>query len=261
MTPDRDRRVVLLCGRSFSSQVVYAALNEIGCDLSVILENPPSRWLRLRRRAKRLGLPTVTGQMAFQVIAAPVLARAARRRIAELRAQLPHVSAEQLASVAHHVASANDSNTGALIVGIEPALVVVNGTRILSGELLESIAVPVINMHMGITPCYRGVHGGYWAIAEGRHDLVGTTVHMVDAGVDTGRVLGRAFFSVTASDNFATYPYLHLKAGLPVLVNNVTAQLQGRSGQPAKPLDLPSKQRYHPTLLTYLRRRLTMGAR
>ena len=44
---------------------------------------------------------------------------------------------------------------------------VVNGTRILSRRMLESIDAVFLNMHVGITPKYRGVHGGYWALANG----------------------------------------------------------------------------------------------
>ena len=49
------------------------------------------------------------------------------------------------------------------------------------------MACPVINMHAGITLRYRGVHGGYWALAEQHPEWVGTTVHLVDPGIDTGR--------------------------------------------------------------------------
>ena len=48
---------------------------------------------------------------------------------------------------------------------------------------------PVLNYHAGITPKYRGMNGGYWALATGDAGNFGATVHLVDAGVDTGGVL------------------------------------------------------------------------
>ena len=60
----------------------------------------------------------------------------------------------------------------------------VNGTRIISSRVLDSIGCPIINTHAGITPRYRGVHGGYWALAEGHPEEVGTTVHLVDKGIE-----------------------------------------------------------------------------
>ena len=100
----------------------------------------------------------------------------------------------------------------------EPDLVVVHGTRIIAERVLREIAVPVVNVHAGITPRYRGVHGGYWAFADGRPELAGTTVHLVDAGIDTGGILGQTTFERGQDDTIATYPLLHLACGLPVLV-------------------------------------------
>ena len=84
-------------------------------------------------------------------------------------------------------------------------------------------------MHAGITPAYRGVHGGYWALAEGRTDLVGTTIHLVDEGIDTGGVIEQASFSPTEADTFVTYPYLHTAAGLPPLIEAVRGILRGHA--------------------------------
>ncbi len=49
-------------------------------------------------------------------------------------------------------------------------------------------------MHAGITLRYRGVHGGYWALAEQHPEWVGTTVHLVDPGIDTGGILAQSTF-------------------------------------------------------------------
>ena len=65
----------------------------------------------------------------------------------------------------------------------------------------------------GITPLYRGVHGAYWALAEGRRDLCGVTVHRVDAGIDTGEVLAQVLIDPTPQDNFVTYPWLQVAEG------------------------------------------------
>ena len=62
---------------------------------------------------------------------------------------------------------------------------------------LGSLGCPVVNVHAGITPRYRGVHGGYWALAERHPEWVGTTVHLVDPGIDTGAILAQATFDVS----------------------------------------------------------------
>ena len=85
------------------------------------------------------------------------------------------------------------------------------------GALVISLAAPFINYHAGITPKYRGVHGGYWAKAEGDPGNFGITVHLIDKGIDTGEVLYQARLASTAEDNYSTFPYLQLVAALPLL--------------------------------------------
>ena len=136
--------------------------------------------------------------------------------------------------VDHRIHSVNGSATVALLRAARPDVVVVNGTRIIASTVLEEITCPVINTHAGITPGYRGVHGGYWALVDGRPDQVGTTVHLVDPGIDTGGVLARATFAVTAADSIATYPYLHLAAGLPLLGQQVDRALGGDPFPPGR---------------------------
>jgi folate-dependent phosphoribosylglycinamide formyltransferase PurN len=141
--------------------------------------------------------------------------------------------------------------------------VVVNGTRIISSRVLDSISCPIINTHAGLTPRYRGVHGGYWALAEGRPEEVGTTVHLVDSGIDTGRVLARACFDTSPADSIVTYPYLHLAAGLPLLIDSVRTVLGGQQLAPIddNPRSVDSRLFTHPTLWGYLRLWAARGVR
>ena len=73
------------------------------------------------------------------------------------------------------VPSVNSGKARRALREFSPQVVVVNGTRIICNETLCAVDAPFINTHAGITPLYRGVHGGYWALREGRPDLVGTT--------------------------------------------------------------------------------------
>ena len=111
-------------------------------------------------------------------------------------------------------------------------MVVVSGTRIIAARVLNCVPAVFINMHAGITPLYRGVHGGYWALVERNVDACGVTVHEVDTGVDTGRILGQTRITPNGEDNFVTYGFLQQAAGLPLLKRAIRdacdGQLQSR---------------------------------
>jgi folate-dependent phosphoribosylglycinamide formyltransferase PurN len=225
----------------------------------VVLEPPARRRALLLRRARTLGPAAAAGQALFTTLAVPPLRLAARRRVEEI-ARTHSLCHGPLRPPVTGVDSVNSEAAREALAALRPAVVVVSGTGLIGPETLGAIDAPVINMHAGITPLYRGVHGGYWALVEGRPDLVGTTVHLVDEGLDTGPVLARPTFAVTEADSFATYPHLHVAHGLPALLDAVAGALRGELA-PLPPLDLPSKLRYHPTLWGYLLARFRAGVR
>ncbi len=253
--------VVLLAGPGDSTDIVANYLARHVQDLVVVLEGGQSRTTLARRRAKRMGWLTVTGQTLFVVLALPAL----RWRGRERRAAILEESGLDATPYPpdRTVTSVNADETVAILQELGPSVVVVNGTRIIAKSVLGCVDAPFVNIHAGITPQYRGVHGGYWALAEGHPELVGTTVHLVDPGIDTGTVLSRAYFATTPQDSIATYPYLHLAAGLPQLGTHAE---RAAAGEPLTPVAEseptgPSHLFTHPTLLGYLRRWWATGTR
>ena len=257
--PPGGGRVVLLAGLDDSTDFVANFLASRVRNLIVVVEDPPSRVQMARRRARRVGWLSAAGQILFVAILQPVLRRQGRRRRADILSATSVDTTHQ--GPVHRVSSVNDEQTVALLASLRPAVVVVHGTRIIAARVLESAGCPVINVHAGITPRYRGVHGGYWALAEQHREWVGTTVHLVDPGIDTGGILAQATSDVTDQDTIATYPDLHLVHGLPLLGAQVDAVLMGERLEPIPSIAPGSNLRYHPTFWGYLRRRWREGVR
>ena len=128
---------------------------------------------------------------------APASTPAARRETTERHPRHSVTGHNAPSSLTYRVPVGQRRRDRRLLDSLRPDLVVVHGTRIISARVLASAGCPVVNMHAGITPRYRGVHGGYWALAEQHPDWVGTTVHLVDAGIDTGGILAQNTFEVS----------------------------------------------------------------
>jgi phosphoribosylglycinamide formyltransferase-1 len=80
----------------------------------------------------------------------------------------------------------------------EPAFVVSAGfMKLLGPEVLGRWTV--LNTHPALLPSFPGAHAVRDALAAGAHQP-GCTVHVVDAGVDTGPVLAQAVVDVTPDD-------------------------------------------------------------
>lgn len=242
-------RTVLLCGGSDSSCAVAARLAEIS-DLRAVLCEPPLRRSDLvRRRVRRLGWTRVADQLLFQAIAAPLLQRASRARKRTLREHYRLSSTWPMRP--RPVPAADGDDVLEAIRESQPEVIVLNGTRILRADFLAQLDVPIVNLHAGITPDYRGVHGGYWALREADPMRCGVTLHRVDSGIDTGGVIAQQRIPLTPEDTFATYPLLQLGEGLRLLEKHLPSIAAGRAGE-IVPESRRSHLFVHPELTTWL---------
>ena len=112
---------------------------------------------------------------------------------------------------------------------------------------------------MGVTPKYRGVHGGYWSLAMNDSENCGVTVHLVDQGIDTGEVLYQGFIQANENDNFNTYPIHQIAKAIPLM----KAALDDARDNciSIKEGVLPSRLWYHPTILEYIKHWIQRGVK
>lgn len=86
----------------------------------------------------------------------------------------------------------------------QPDLVVSAGfMRILGPQFLSRFNGRILNTHPALLPAFPGAHGVRDALAYGVK-VTGCTVHLVDAGVDTGPILAQQPVEVRDGDNEET---------------------------------------------------------
>ncbi len=85
-----------------------------------------------------------------------------------------------------------------------PDLVVSAGfMRILGPAFLERFGGRIVNTHPALLPSFPGAHAVRDALAYGVR-VTGSTVHLVDAGIDTGPILAQEAVPVLPGDDEAT---------------------------------------------------------
>ena len=258
--PEKNN-VVLLGGEHDTTWFVYNALKDHFSIEKVIVESGGgSRWKFIQRRIKRLGYWVVAGQILFVVLCSKWLGKEVSQRIEAIKQKMNLDDRKEESSRIVNVKSVNTEVCREALKEASPRVVIVNGTGIIGKKTLQCTDAIFINTHVGITPEYRGVHGGYWALASDDSENCGVTVHLVDTGIDTGSILYQATIDPEKTDNFKSYIYLQYGTAMPLLKKAVQDALDGTLS-PFKKEGANSKLWYHPTLWFYLRHRWFRGIR
>lgn len=86
----------------------------------------------------------------------------------------------------------------------QPDMVVSAGfMKILGADFLATFEGRTINTHPALLPSFPGAHGVRDSLAYGVK-VTGSTVHFVDAGVDTGRIIAQQPIMIEANDDEAS---------------------------------------------------------
>lgn len=94
-----------------------------------------------------------------------------------------------------------------LVVAVEagqPDIIVSAGfMKILGPAFLDRFEERIINTHPALLPAFKGADAVRDALAYGVK-ITGSTVHFVDAGVDTGRIIAQQAVAIAEDDNVAS---------------------------------------------------------
>ena len=123
----------------------------------------------------------------------------------------------------------NDAAEIAAMRSARPDVVLVFGTGLLRQTVIDAFAGRIINIHLGLSPYYRGAGTNFWPLVNGEPEYCGATIHFLDAGVDTGPILAHVRPAMAASDG----PH---DVGNKVIVAAAAAQLAAARAHVDRPL-------------------------
>jgi hypothetical protein len=107
----------------------------------------------------------------------------------ELQVSVPHI---------------NHPDVVALVDRLQPDVIAVFGTSLIRGALLERGRLGMLNLHGGLSPDYRGADCTFWALYNNEPEQVGCTLHFINAGIDTGKLVAHICPAVEPGDDELT---------------------------------------------------------
>ena len=72
---------------------------------------------------------------------------------------------------------------------LNPDLIVVYGSSIIKGEILKLYKNKILNVHLGLSPYYKGSGTNYFALVNNEPELVGATFMYLDKTIDGGKII------------------------------------------------------------------------
>ena len=214
-------RILVLCGRSPRHLYVANTLCEAAEVLAIVQETggewnarkvlkklqPKSffrklwRWVRDRRR--------YTGN------------REARFFFSDGEAALDH---PELVREVPHI---NHPEVVRLTDELDPDLIAVFGTSLIRGELLQKGRLGMVNLHGGLSPEYRGADCTFWALYNTEPEKIGCTLHYIDAGIDTGRLIAHVSPEISPDADELTLFWRSVKESAQVYAELMQRLAQG----------------------------------
>ena len=122
----------------------------------------------------------------------------------------------------------SDPTEVAAMRALEPDVALVFGTGILRQPFIEAFAGRIINLHLGLSPYYRGAGTNFWPLVNREPEYVGATIHYLDAGIDTGPIIAHVRPGVLPEDGPHEFGNRAIVAAVACLADATLAHVAGR---------------------------------
>tara|TARA_B100000212_G_C27367187_1_gene530860 strand:- start:1277 stop:2101 length:825 start_codon:yes stop_codon:yes gene_type:complete len=85
---------------------------------------------------------------------------------------------------------------------LNPSQILVYGTSIIKGEIINHFKKRILNLHLGLSPYYRGAGTNYFPFVNKEPEYAGSTIMYLDSGIDTGEIIHQFRPEINISDSF-----------------------------------------------------------
>ena len=90
------------------------------------------------------------------------------------------------------------------IIKIKPDVILCFGCSILKKSFVNRFKGKLINIHLGLSPYYRGQGTNFWPFVNNELQFIGVTFHHIDYGIDTGPIIHQVRAKILKGDNIHT---------------------------------------------------------
>jgi len=108
--------------------------------------------------------------------------------------------------------------------------IVFGSTYIKENLIKHLVKKKAINIHMGVSPYYRGTDCNFWALVDGNPQYVGATIHYLTAGLDSGPIIYHAL------SKYKKDPFLYSMNTVKSAINSLVEKIKNKKIFKIKPV-------------------------
>ena len=80
-----------------------------------------------------------------------------------------------------------------------------------------------LNIHLGISPYYRGMDCNFWALFDNNPHLVGATIHLLSKGLDSGQILYHALSEIKED------PFIYTMSAVKSAFESIAQKIENKT--------------------------------
>ncbi len=226
--------VILTVDHVYANKLVKDTINHFGDDVDLVVESAvllhnKSFFQAIRKYIRISGLDYVIAQavklqiyrfLSFFASRYPGIFKLAKFYSYRKLAEQKHIDVLKPSNI-------NDDKAYKIIKKKKPRIIVsIFFNQILKDRIIKIPSKGVINIHPAYLPNYKGVSPVFWSLANGEKSA-GVTVHFIDSGVDTGRIIARKRVKILKNDNEDSLYWKIVNLGSPLLISSIKKVLHG----------------------------------
>ena len=139
---------------------------------------------------------------------------------------------------------ANLKYTYEVVKDFEPDLMIVFGSSIIKEPLLSLKPNRFINLHLGLSPYYRGSGTNFWPFVNKELECIGSTILHLDPGIDTGDIITHVKPKFDINDNVHSVGCKVIEKSAETLIRIIEMVKKGKELPRIKQWTVPNSKYY-----------------
>jgi folate-dependent phosphoribosylglycinamide formyltransferase PurN len=157
--------------------------------------------------------------------------------------------------------ASNDPSTAEWVGRLGADRLVLFGCSIVREPLLRDFDHRAVNLHLGLSPYYRGTASNFWPLVNGEPECVGATIHLATLTVDGGPIIRQTRPPIAVDDGSHDIGCKALVAGTAAMREAIVAHAEERAELAPQPDGgrVYKSSDFHPGAVEEMRHRFAGG--